>query len=210
MPEMGKKVDRIERRVSKPSAPQQTTSYLDDLDTQLMLQVRDGNREAANSLIRRNFSRISRYIARLVGYNRPVEDLTQDVFLQAITRAAHYKPTAKVTTWLYRIATNTSLNYLKQPSVKLLAAEPPEGALELPARAESAPERQVNLDELKAQVADAIAALPINQRIALTLFQYEDFSYEQIAIVLDVTVEAVRSLLMRARTTLRGKLAGLL
>ena len=66
------------------------------------------------------------------------------------------------------------------------------------------------MDEMRAQVSAAIAALPLNQRIALTLFEYESCSYDQIAAVLDVSVEAVRSLLMRARTTLRRELKGLL
>ncbi|MCK4341210.1 MAG: sigma-70 family RNA polymerase sigma factor [Phycisphaerae bacterium] len=210
MSKMGRKVARAKRQTTKPPRTKSAPPPLADLDTQLMVQAREGNREAANMLIRRNFQRISRYIARLVGNNRPVEDLTQDVFLQVLNRASQYKPTAKVSTWLYRIATNTALNYLKRPSVKRRVPDPPEGALEVPDRSESRPDERMSLDEVKDQVAEAIGALPLNQRIALTLFQYEDCSYEQIAVVLDVSIEAVRSLLMRARTTLRGRLNGLI
>lgn len=210
MPEAGRKQVRAGRRATAAPRTETSAGALEDLDTHLMLQVRAGSREAANSLVRRNFERIARYIARLVGQHRPVEDLTQDVFLQALTHASQYQPTARVSTWLYRIATNIALNYLKQPGVRRRTLKTPEGPLEVPDRGESAPDRQISLDELKHQVADAIRELPINQRIALTLFEYEDCSYQQIAIVLDVSVEAVRSLLLRARTTLRRRLKGLI
>ena len=177
-----------------------------DLDTQLMLQIRDGNREAANTLYRRNQLRIARYIARIVGRGHCAEDLTQDVFLQAITHAHQYQPTAKVTTWLYRIATNRALNHLKGCNVSRHAGQSDVVPLEVADNRNATPDQHMNLDELRCQVASAISGLPINQRIALTLFEYEQCSYEQIATVLDVTVEAVRSLLMRARATLRCQL----
>ncbi len=181
---------------------------LADLDTQLMLQAAAGDRDAANNLVRRNADRIARYIRRIVGRQRPVEDLTQDVFLRALSHAASYEPSAKVSTWLYRIATNVSLNYLKQSTNRRPAPAPPDGELEPADQNQPTPDRQMNLDEVKRQVAAAIGALPVNQRVALTLFQYESLSYEQIAAVLETTVEAVRSLLMRARTTLRRELRG--
>jgi RNA polymerase sigma-70 factor (ECF subfamily) len=201
-------------RTTRPRQPdvrpaQTPVAPLDDLDTQLMLQVGAGNRDAANALFRRNFERIAKYITRIVGPHRPVEDLTQDVFVQAITHAKQFKPTAKVTTWLYRIATNTSLNYLKQPGVRRQVAEPADRPLEVSDEGTGLPESSLSQRELQERVAQSIADLPVNQRIALTLFQYEDCSYEQIATVLGTTVEAVRSLLGRARATLRRNLHGL-
>ena len=175
-----------------------------------MLRVREGDREAANSLVRRNGPRMVRYIGRLVRDQRAAEDLTQDVFLQALTRPEQFTPAAKVSTWLYRIATNLALNYLKQAALRRRAPVAPELALDRPDPHEPTPDRLASLDELKQQVANAVQALPVNQRIALTLFEYEECSYEQIAAVLDTTVEAVRSLLLRARTTLRRELHGLL
>lgn len=193
--------------VAQPPAGQ---TALADLDTQLMLQARAGDREAAGGLIRRNSPRIARYIARLVGSAEPVEDLTQDVFVQALSHADDYQPTAKVATWLYRIATNVCLNHFKRSARSRRAADPTGGQLEVPDRSTPSPDRQMTLDELRSQIAAALHELPLNQRVALTLFQYEDCTYEQIATVLGVSVEAVRSLLMRARTTLRARLHGLI
>lgn len=184
---------------------------LADLDTQLMLQVREGSAEAANALVRRNFERVARYISRVVRHPRCVEDLTQDVFVYVLKSAPRYEPTAKFSTWLYRIATNAARNYLNQACVRKQRA--PDGetpALEPVDRSESGPEHRLTLSELRDRVSAAISSLPLNQRIALTLFQYEDLSYEQIAAVLDTTIEAVRCLLKRAREALREQLAGLI
>lgn len=176
-----------------------------DFDTQLMLQVQTGDSDAANMLVRRNFGRIAKYIARLVGRDRASEDLAQDVFLQALTRADRYEPTARVTTWLYRIATNTALNYLKSAAVRRESSSSAPATLET-AQDAAPPDHELTMAELRGRVTAAIDALPHNQRVALTLFQYEDCSYEQIAEVLGVSIEAVRSLLLRARTALRREL----
>lgn len=196
--------------IPAPVAETRQSAVLADLDTQLMLQVRGGDRDAAGALIRRNTERVARYISRLVRDERTVEDLTQDVFLQALRQAERYEPTARVSTWLYRIATNTALNYLKRPSVRQRPMLEERDTFDVPDCRLAPPDRQMSLDELRDRVAAAIDSLPVNQRIALTLFQYEDCSYEQIAEVLNVTIEAVRSLLTRARTSLRTALGDLM
>ncbi len=198
------------RTPTNPTPRAAECSPLDDVDTQLMLQARDGNQQAADELVRRNGARITRYVTRLVRDPRAAEDLTQDVFLQAFSRPEHYEPTARVLTWLYRVATNLALNYLKRASHRHEGPAAADVDVGVADPHEPPPDCRLSLDELKQQVAEALARLPANQRIALTLFEYEECSYEQIATVLDVTVEAVRSLLLRARTTLRRDLQGLL
>jgi RNA polymerase sigma-70 factor, ECF subfamily len=182
---------------------------LSDLDTQLMLQVREGNSAAASTLIRRNFPRVSRFIARVVRHERAVEDLAQEVFLQVLSHAGEYRPTAKFSTWLYRIATNTALRYVGQAYNKRRVPVPVDEGMDVSDATAPEPSRQLDMDELKAQVSAAIDKLPPNQRVALVLFEYEDLSYQQIAAVLNLTVEAVRCLLMRARAALRADLIGL-
>ncbi len=181
---------------------------LADLDTQLMLQARNGDRSAAAALIRRNSGRVGRYITRLIGPCPAVEDFTQDVFVQVLSKAADYQPTAKFTTWLYRIATNLVLSDRRS-----LAHRRRAGAGELPDVPDTdrpGPEGQVSLDELRERVARAIQSLPPRQRAAVTLFEYENLTYQQIAAVLDLTEEAVRALLARARDRLRRRLNDLL
>ncbi len=201
------KVRSVAARQVEQKAP---ASYLDDFDTQLMLRVREGDDQAAGTLIRRNAERVTRYIARLVRQSRSIEDLVQDVFVRVLHSAAEYRPTARFSTWLYRVATNVALNHLGRADQRLRVSVNEENDLEVVDRRESNPAGIVDRDELRTQVARAIEELPANQRIALTLFQYEDLSYEQIAGVMDVTVEAVRSLLTRARQRLRERLADLM
>ncbi|MFH1745542.1 MAG: sigma-70 family RNA polymerase sigma factor [Planctomycetota bacterium] len=200
---------KVRQAPLKTSTPR--VEVLADLDTQLMLRVRAGNREAANTLVRRNFARVSRYISRLVRKTGPVEDLVQDVFVRVWHSSDRYEPTAKFSTWLYRIATNTALNYLGRSSAKEIQEPDPEVANhDIADPSDSAPERDLTLEEMRERISSAIASLPVKQRIALTLFEYEELSYEQIAGVLDTSVESVRSLLKRARHLLRDKLSGVL
>ncbi|MGE0482404.1 MAG: RNA polymerase sigma factor [Phycisphaerae bacterium] len=192
-----------------PSRPPPTDPRT-DFDTQLMLQVQQGDREAANMLIRRNFERVARYIGRVVRDSRQVEDLTQETLVQVLANAGRFQPIARFSTWLYRVATNTALKYLTQSSVRsVVRTDDKLEKRDLADRADAGPEQQCGLEELKSRVSDAINELPHNQRIALTLCEYEELSYEQIASVLNVSVEGVRCLLQRARTTLRTRLAGL-
>lgn len=176
-----------------------------DFDTQLMLQLRAGDKHAATALARRNLPRIARYIARIVRNPLAVEDLSHDVFVHVLSHAPRYEPTARFSTWLYRVATNVAIDYLRRNK-----ARPPSAADATPTPVEhgwlNQPEGVVFQKELQAAVGDALSRLPLNQRVALTLFELEDFSYEQIACVLDVTVDAVRSLLPRAKETLRREL----
>ncbi len=186
-------------------------SPLSDFDTQLMLQVREGNSEAASRLVRRNFGRVSAYIGRIVRQQRAVEDLTNDVFLSVFAHAVDYQPTAKFSTWVYRIATNRAFNHLKQTAkLKQVSAGLDDHEAVIPDRSDTRPERRMHLDELKLRVAEALSAMPARQRAALTLFEYETMSYEQIAAILGVTVESVRALLTRARADLRRRLIGVL
>lgn len=210
MPEAGQQAARANRRTPGGRRWVPSAVVLADLDTQLMLQAQAGNREAANALVDRNFARISGYISHLIGDRRQAEDLTQDVFMRALGPGQPYEPTAKVAVWLYRMATNAAFNYVKRPDTKRRAAEPSADTWEPADRRASAPDQIMDQAERRAQVAAALRDLPLNQRVALTLFLHGGCSYEQIGSVLDVTVESVRSMLRRARTGLRARLNGLL
>lgn len=208
--------DELSTRIASPAAPVRqkrqaarapSESPLADIDTQLMLLVRQGDRDAANVLIHRYFDRVARYLGRVVRRPRAVEDLTQDVFLRVLSSAGEYEPSAKFSTWLYRIATNCAMTYFRRQSGRRSAPLEDDGAVPDPAGAP--PERRLDQKELKRAVATALESLPDRQRVALTLFEYEGLSYEQIAAVLDVSTDSVRSLLLRARAALRGKLSGL-
>ena len=143
----------------------------------------------------------------------------QQVFLRVWKSAARYKPTAKFTTWLYTITRNLVFNELRRRKSRPVTsydtpmassghdAERGEAIFQFEDHAAPAPDASLLEAELQEAIAAAMETLPEAQRLALILRRYEELPYEEIARVLEVTVPAVKSLLFRARTDLREKLA---
>ncbi len=179
-----------------------------------MLAFQQGQQEAFRRLVERNETKVFAMIYRLVGDHALAEDLTQEVFLRVFRTAARYKPMAKFSTWLYRIAANVALNAIraqrKRKFAGLQMTESEDGATwhrDVPDTRNAAPQWHLDAAELHEKLAKAIAALPENQRIAITLNKFEHMSYQEIADILDCSTMAVKSLLARARCNLRDALA---
>lgn len=178
-----------------------------------MLRFQQGDRAAFDELVRRNTPRIHALIYRFLGDPGMVEDLTQEVFLRVFRTAERYKPTAKFSTWLYRIAANLSFNVLRSRKKgvpvsleSLGGSDASEHPRQTPDPTAAAPHDNMDNLELRQAVAKAVADLPDSQRIAIVLNKYEDKSYEEIAEVMDCSTMAVKSLLSRARGNLRRRL----
>lgn len=179
-----------------------------------MLRFQKGELAAFDQLVERNTAKIHSLIFRFLGDPSQVEDLTQEVFLRIYRTAARYTPTAKFSTWLYRIAANLSFNVLRSRGkihpVQLDAGggDDDDGfTRDVPDVDGPRPDRELSRVELAAKVTEAIDALPENQKIAIILNKYENKSYEDIAAVLDCSTMAVKSLLSRARANLCGSLS---
>jgi RNA polymerase sigma-70 factor (ECF subfamily) len=176
-----------------------------------MLQVRDGDAHAFEELMLRYQNRMLSLLTHLVGERDLAEDLTQEVFLRVYRARSRYVPGAKFSTWLFTIAGNVASNALRTKSrrreVRLppMASESAPHSLEAVALAASGlmPTRQLDKAELCAAVQQAILSLNDRQRMAVLLAKFEHFSYADIAAVMNMSPQAIKSLLSRARCNLR-------
>jgi RNA polymerase sigma-70 factor (ECF subfamily) len=143
------------------------------------------------------------------------EDLAQEVFLRVYRARKQYTPSAKFTTWLFRIATNVALNSVRgtrhrkmEVSIDATTDDEESRPMELRAREKRIDERLVERDRIEI-IRRAILALPEKQRAAVLLHKYEEMDYVEIARVLDCSESALKSLLFRAYESLRVQLAPL-
>jgi RNA polymerase sigma-70 factor (ECF subfamily) len=149
-------------------------------------------------------------IAKMLGDPVEAQDLAQLVFLRVWKSARRYRPTAKFTTWLFTVARNLVFNETRRRGRKReVSIEEREevGAVHPDHHPSSRPDQELLDGELRAAVDAALGVLPENQRLAVVLRRYENMPYEEIAAVLGTSVPSVKSLLFRARETLRQQLA---
>ncbi|MEX2188236.1 MAG: sigma-70 family RNA polymerase sigma factor [Pirellulales bacterium] len=185
---------------------------LSDPDVQLMLQVRDDDAEAFEELMLRYQSRVVTVLEHLVGQRDQAEDLAQDVFLRIYRARKTYVPGAKFSTWLFTItnnvASNARRNRARRKEVRWEGSTGDSTALpsmEQMAVAASGqmPARRLDKQEMRDIVRVAISGLNERQRMAVLLSKFEDMSYDDIATTMELSPQAVKSLLFRARENLR-------
>jgi RNA polymerase sigma-70 factor, ECF subfamily len=183
-------------------------------DVQLMLDVKAGDDASFDFLLQKYRSPLVNFLHRMVRDTATAEDLAQEVFLRVYRARKQYTPSAKFTTWLFRIATNLALNSVRDNRYARLAvpldAPPEEDAapMELPAREMRIDEHMIERDRTEF-IRRAIASLPEKQRAAVLLHKYEEMDYGEIARILDCSESALKSLLFRAYENLRVQLAPL-
>ncbi|MBV8353641.1 MAG: sigma-70 family RNA polymerase sigma factor [Verrucomicrobia bacterium] len=169
-----------------------------------MARIREGDMDAFRLLVETHQARVIGTISKMLGSDAESEDLAQQVFIRIWKSAPRYKPTAKFTTWLFRITRNLVFNELRR---KRHFVDQAEEVPEPKERAEKEPDQVLLDEELQVAIQDAINRLPESQRMAIILRRYEEMPYEEIAKVMGTTVPAVKSILFRARAELRQRLA---
>jgi RNA polymerase sigma-70 factor (ECF subfamily) len=186
--------------------------YALDPDVRLMLEVRDDNAAAFEELVLRYQDRLLTILKHLLGSAEHAEDLAQDVFLRVYRSRKSYVPSAKFATWFFTIANNVVLNAMRSRSRRhehTIASHEsgPLGARPLDVlvavSSSQMPTRQLDKAEARDIVRMALDSLPERQRLAVLLCKFEGLSYADIAAALELSPQAVKSLLSRARVNLR-------
>ncbi|PQO46393.1 RNA polymerase sigma factor [Blastopirellula marina] len=191
---------------------------LQDPDVRLMLLVRDDDAAAFEELMLRYQRRVVTVLEHLVGKRDLAEDLAQDVFMRVYRSRKTYVPGSRFSTWLFTIVNNVASNarrsLARRKEVQITSAPDQSGSqpadpLERMATASSGlmPTRQLDKTEMAAIVRQAVQSLNERQRMAVLLSKFEEMSYNDIAETMGDSVQAIKSLLSRARANLKEALA---
>lgn len=192
---------------------QPSTDLDNERDIALMSRIATGDEAAFRELVERHQHAVVGTIAKMLRDPVEAEDLAQQVFLRVWKHARRWKPDAKFTTYLFTIARNLVYNESRRRSRRREVSadqRQDEKGYEPPGEARTEPDAEVERAEMHDEIDRVIASLPEAQRTAVVLYSYESMPYEEIAEVLDTSVSSVKSLLFRARSTLREKLSHLL
>jgi RNA polymerase sigma-70 factor (ECF subfamily) len=196
---------------SAPEAMANSPEAVSDVD--VMLRVKTGDESAFAYLVRKYRRPMVGFMYRLCHNPSTAEELAQEVFLRVYRSRTSYEPTAKFTTWLYRIATNLAVNHARdtrheraENTVRL--DEPDQETGNTPDLADNSlsAEQQILQRERLAAIRAKVNALPERQRVAVIMHKYQQMDYRQIADVLKLSESATKSLLFRAYETLREQL----
>jgi len=184
-----------------------------------MLDVKAGDEQSFALLLQRYRTPLVNFLYRMVRGREQAEDLAQEVFLRVYRARKDYVPSAKFTTWLFRIATNLALNSMRDNRYQRM-----EISIDAPVTtdAEDGDERTLDVAEQnpnieqhlieearRKMIRHAIDKLPEKQRAAVLLHKYQELDYNEIAKILDCSESALKSLLFRAYEALRVELAPL-
>jgi len=178
-------------------------------DIELMLAVRDGDVTAFRELVERHQHAVVGTIVRMLGRIEDAEDLGQQVFLRVWKSAPRYEVSAKFTTWLFTITRNLVFNETRRAYRRhevSLDERQDSGRFEESTDTQAHPDDALLRDEMLKAVDKAISELPEQQRMAVVLRRYQELPYEEIAVILNTSVSAVKSILFRARLQLREAL----
>lgn len=181
-----------------------------DPDTQTMLEFKQGDADGFRILFTRYKKKIVTFCYRFCGNREISEELAQEIFLKVYKAAPRYRPEAKFSTWLFRIAVNVCLNEIRKPGYRVITESMDfscktgevEIHREIKDKKGSTPQEMLEKKEREMLLDQAIKKLPKKQRAALILRVTEEFSYNEIGKQINCSEKSVKSLIHRARNVL--------
>ncbi len=183
-------------------------------DDQLVARVQKGDKSAFDLLVLKHQFKVHAIVSRYVKDFDEVNDVVQETFIKAYRALENFRSESAFYTWLYRIAVNTSKNYLlarnrRPPSFDLDLDDSEYIELNSQLQNHDSPDNILAKNELEKVINISIKELPADLRTVLMLREFEDLSYEQISDIMDCPVGTVRSRIFSAREALEEKIKGM-
>jgi len=182
-------------------------------EAQLITGIQQGDRKSFRLLVEKYQKMVVNTCLGIVHNQGDAEDLAQDVFLEIFRTAESFRGDAKLSTWLYRIAVNRSLNLIRNKKRKGFFQSLEEAFTsgrnrnnEISDHYSDQPDRNITDQQRSAMLYRALDQLPEKQRIAFTLNKYEELPYRQIAEIMKISLASVESLIHRAKKNLQEQL----
>ncbi len=182
-------------------------------EAQLIKGIQQGDRKSFQTLVETYQRMVVNTCLAIVHNKADAEDLAQDVFVEIFRTAENFRGDSKVSTWLYRIATNRSLNMIRNNKRKRFFQSIEEAftggrnhGSEVSESRNDQPDQNITDQQRSDLLHRAIDRLPEKQRIAFTLNKYEELPYQQIAEIMEISLASVESLIHRAKKNLQEQL----
>ena len=184
---------------------------MQDNDAELITQALGGSQVAFRNLAQKHRSSVYHIISKIIRDHETANDLVQETFMKAFVSLASYRPEYRFSTWLYKIAANCSIDYLRKKRIQALSLDShPDNAadgrqFEVPDYSYH-PGRALERKEQRVGIEEAIASLPDKYREVIIYRHKDDKSYEEIADLLRIPIGTVKARIFRARELLKKKL----
>lgn len=182
-------------------------------DIEIINQLKQGNEAAFRKLVDSYQKLVVNTCYGMLHNREDAEDIAQDVFIEVYRNVDRFRADAKLSTWLYRIAVNRSLNHIRDnkkhkwfQSFENEVEAKNQQLMHVESSDTDQPEFELENKQRAVILHEAINSLPENQRVAFTLSKYEELSYQEISEVMDLSVSSIESLLFRAKKNLQKKL----
>jgi len=182
-------------------------------EDEIIQKLQKGDEKAFRQLVDKYQQLVMNTCFGLVHNTEDAEDIAQDVFIEVFRSISNFRADSKISTWLYRITVNRSLNFIRDSKRSKMAQSLDEifslqkgKSSNIMAEKAASPDTEFENSERADILYKVIDSLPKNQRVAFTLNKYEDLSYKEIAEVMETSVSSVESLIHRAKKNLQKKL----
>jgi RNA polymerase sigma-70 factor (ECF subfamily) len=175
-------------------------------DCDLVVRALGGTDAGFEELVRRYQRPIVSYVYRMIGNYETALDLTQEVFIKVYNSLARYRPEYKFSTWIYRIAHNAAIDYLRRTGPRTQELETADGYARPFPSGVMTPEQESEQQERRAEIEDVVRQLSPAYRELIILRHGHDLSYDEIAEVTGLPLGTVKNRIFRAREAMRSPL----